>query len=268
MRIVIGFLLLVSSQLYSLEYGIIAKHEGTDPITKFSLYSERCSGSFYLSSLLFSNVEQLEPKHFCHKHFPPWFTLPRESYLGPKEHYTFEGTDDCLFVIIFREPYDWARSFNKDPWHGHPSMYKLPFSVFIRKPWELNPNDKHVLVFSKWNALLDKNPETQSSFNNIFELRTAKIRNMLMIKDRAKHVYYVNYEIVRDKPQEVLKEIANTFNLKLKPNYEPVVYYKGWDKMGVYQPKEYQPISDEDLIYINSQLDESLENQIGYKLKK
>lgn len=262
---VLILIVLFGTHLNALEYGLFAKKEGDAPISRLSLYSERCSGSFYLNGLMYTNT-YLEPKHFCHKHFPPWFSLPQYKFQGPPEYYTFENTDDCLFLVIFRDPYDWARSFNKDPWHGHKSMYKLPFSVFIRKPWIINPEDKHMKIFVPWNPLLDRDPETGEVFSNIFKLRTAKHRNFLMIKDRAKNVYYVNYEVVRDHPQEVLAEISSIYNIKLKPEYEPVVYYKGWEPGGIYKPKVYTPISDADLIYINANLDEELENEIGYKL--
>jgi hypothetical protein len=115
------------------------------------------------------------------------------------------------------------------------------------------------------NPLIDLNPENGLPFDNIFKLRTAKIKAMLKIKKRAPNVYYINYEILRDHTEEVLNEIAMLYHLQLNNPFSPVETYKGNGKKD-YKPKEYLDISEADLAYINSQLDEKLERQIGYQL--
>lgn len=258
-------LMLLSQSLTSLEYGLFAKKEGSQPITKFSIHGERCSGTNYIQALITNNID-IKKEEFSHKHTGPWYDLPIEHWLGDPKHYTFEGTEDQLCIIIFRNPYDWARSFNKNPWMAAGKLFKLPFSKFIRSEWEVNLVDnKNVINLYALNHLVDRNPIDGSAFKNIFELRTDKIRNMLMIKDRAKNAYYINYEIARDYPQKVIEEIGAIFSLNIQPLFRPVNNYKGGNTP--YQEKIYEPISNEDLLYINSQLDGELENQIGYQLR-
>lgn len=259
-------LFIFSTPLLSQEFAIKAKKQGHIPITKFSIFSERCSGSNYLEQLILLNLE-IESGKFCHKHFPPWFDLPLEKYHGDPRHYTFEETDDFLFFVIFRNPYDWVRSFFRKPWHGSDELFHMSFSKFIRTPWTLNPQETVVQTEIVFNPLMDR-PSNGSYFRNVFELRSAKIRNMLEIGNKASNVYIINYEIARDHPEEVLAEISKIYSLKAKPVYTPVIYYYGDKNQGIYENKQYKPISKADLKYINSKLDETLEEQIGYETVK
>ena len=116
------------------------------------------------------------------------------------------------------------------------------------------------------NDYLDINPENKLPFINVLELRTAKIKNMLLIKDRAPNVYYLNYEVLRDHPEEILNEIAIFFGLEKNAIFLQVDDFKGDPRQGKFLGSKYDPISKEDCKYINSQLSEELENFIGYTL--
>lgn len=259
--------LLFSHALMSLEYGLCAKKVGTVPIDKVFVFSERCSGNHYIESLILSNFSiSLSP--FCHKHFPPWYELSPEHYRGDPRHYSFAGTEKILFIVIFRDPYDWVRSFHLDPWHAKERFpINLSFAEFIRRPWILDEAEPENIQLRQLNPLMDCNPIDGKPFKNVFQLRTAKIRTMLKIKERAHNVYYINYETVRDHPKEVLSELEKFFKLSPTSSYHPVVFYKADQRQGVYKQKKYQDISNNDLHYINSQLNEKLENKIGYKFR-
>lgn len=249
-------------------HALHAKKQGSGPITHFVIFSERCSGSNYLHDLILFNLEMKEA-NFCHKHFPPWHELSQESYYGDPRHYTFDETDDTLFIVLFRNPYDWARSLHKNPWHAADHLRKIPFSDFIRTPWELLPPERDWLVRNclEANPLLDKNPYDGSPFSNIFELRSAKIRTMLQILYKAKNSYCLNYETVRDNPEGIIQEIENIFTIKAKERFEPVIKYVGGIRgNGLYLAKPYPQLSSDDLFYINTQLDVALERSIGYSL--
>ncbi len=260
-------LFFVTSHLCSLECGIFAKNEGKKPVTKLVFFSERCSGSNYVQSLIQLNAKaKIDYDPFIHKHFPPWYDLPIEEYLGDPKHYTLDGTDEYLFIVVFRDPYDWARSLNMLPWYADARLFKLSFSAFIRAPWLIDYSDPTIVQNQAMNPLLDRNIVTEESFRNIFELRTAKIRNMFLMKDKVKNIYYVKYETVRDNSKAFLREIEALYNMPMNPFFTPVIFYKGDRSQGIYQEKRYDSISLSDLYYINSQLDETLENEIGYRL--
>lgn len=250
----------------ALEYGIAAKHAGTIPIKKLVIFGERCSGTNYVDMLIARNFQLRSDRKFSHKHFPPWFELPIEYYSGTPAHYTFDNTDDYLFVIVFRNAYDWVRSLQQLPHHASAQLFKMPFSKFIRAPWELNPADKTVIRMRAYHPLMDLSPIDGKPFENVFKMRTKKIENMLMIQDRAKNVYYIRYEIIRDHPQEVIREIQEEFGIQAIAKYIPISNYLGWKHKGQFHQVPYPPLSLEDLDYINSQLSEEIENQIGYTL--
>jgi hypothetical protein len=260
----ISIILCFTFPLNSLEYGFFLKSENAHPITKLFVISERCSGSNFINSLILQNFE-IKEEHLGHKHFPPWYDLPLEHYSADPRYYTFSDTEEFLFVVIFRNPYDWIRSLFRTPWHADPTLCNIPFSQFIRTIWKLDSNDDTILKRHLY-PLLDLNPIDKLPFKNSFELRTAKIKNMLQIKDRAPNVYFINYEIVCRYPQEVLEELNNNFKLVKKTTYDAVTYIKGDPRLGEYKPRKYNQLSLEDLDYINSQLNEQIENEIGYKL--
>ena len=80
------------------------------------------------------------------------------------------------------------------------------------------------------------------------------------------YIYYVNYEAVRDNPEGFIEEIHRLYNPSRKGSFKPVLQYKGDQIQGLYKPKQYPVISTQDLEYINSQLDETLEESIGYEI--
>lgn len=263
MKNILSFFIFAIAPLFSLDYGVRAKHVGDVPVTHYTIFSERCSGSNYLNKLVLNNLA-IEKHDVGHKHFPPWFELPQFMWHGDDKCYTYEGLEHVLVLFIVRNPYDWSQSFHRRPWHAHPTIKNLSYDHFIRKAWKLNPKDRVIKLMLEHNPFVDKDPMTFLDFPNIFKLRTAKIQNMMMIEDRVCHFYMINYETVRDHPEEVLQEIAELFNVKQKPIYTPIDDYKGDPKQGTYQPVNYPPISKKNLKYIKSQLNRNLEALIGY----
>lgn len=261
---ILSFLIVTTSGLQSLEYGLSAERKNDVPLTKFAVFAERCSGSNYVESLIQLNFDLIEDA-YCHKHFPPWFTVPERAQIH-KQYHLFEKSVDTLNIIVFRDPYDWIRSLHGMPWHAQKSLFNMPFNKFIRSPWKLNPNAPVIKEQRKFNSMLDINPKTGRIFEDIFELRITKLRTMLKIKNHVANSYYVNYEVVRDHPQEVLHEIAEFFNVKAHSIFQPVIFYKGKEEKGVYEKKDYRPISLKDHAYINKKLNEKLEAKIGYSL--
>ncbi len=259
------FLIVSQTVALQVEYGLKASREDTSRINNFVIFSERCSGSNYLYKLIKSNF-LINAPIFCHKHYPPWYDLPQDKWLGDPVHYNFEGTEDTLFFVIYRNPYDWLRSFHQQPFEAAQNLVGITFFDFIRTPWTVDPKLPVVQKELKRNPLVDLNPSNGKPFKNVMKLRTAKGKNMYKIDKWAKNTYFINYETVRDYPQEVLAELNGLFDLMPTRIYHPVKDYKGCKEFGKYEPKKYESISHFDLFHINSQLDEKFERSIGYKL--
>ncbi len=233
------------------------------PIAKAQLFGERCSGTSFFRILFDENAHFKTTDYYGHKHFPCWFDYPYDEvfYQRPIHEYTLEGSDDCLFLVIFRNPYDWLRSFHEKPFCGTASMYNLSFSQFIRSPW-LAGDDPTC------STPLDTNPTDKKPFKNLIYLRTAKIKNMLKIQDLVKNAYFINYETLKEHPKEVLQEIHEIFGIQFKEDFtSPTCHFRGSQCLPTdFKESQYNPISIEDLKFINETLDEEIENSIGYTL--
>lgn len=243
-----------------LQYGLDAKRESCESINRFQIFGERCSGTNFLHCLLLENVDENlkfdSPNWYEYgwKHFPLWITVPFEN--NPREsllkNYNFEDSEKHLFIVIFRDPYDWIRSLHREPHHARASMLRKPLNVFITIPWDSQ-------------VPLDRNPLTGGNFESVLALRTARIINMLLIKEKVKNIYFVRYETVRDYPREVINEISELFDIPFKPDFTPIGSYKG-KKYHPFVKSRYLDLSQEEVNLINSQLDEVTENAIGYQI--
>ncbi len=226
-------------------------------IRYFQIFGERCSGTNYLQSLLEKNFPDCKISwKYGWKHFPCWYDTPwvRAFHFENNPVYSeLVGHEEFLFIIIFRHPYDWLRSFYLQPHHVAKEHNLSSFSAFIRDRWRL---DSHCYKY-------DLDPIHLCNLDNVIKLRTAKIQNMLKIKDKVFNVYYVNYETLRDKPYEVITEISRIFSLRRSKEFKNQKNYKG-DKGRYYVPKNYAPISKKDLYYINCELNRQLEAYLGY----
>lgn len=249
--------------LFASDRFLEVKKEGNVPITHFQIFSERCSGSNFVEVLVRSHFG-LEKGLFGHKHFTPWLSLNNSSYRGPKRNYTFENSDDHLVLILFRNPFDWVRSFYRNPWDAHIMLKKLSFSQFIRAPWLINYRSYNAVKVGHLDPHFELDPVTHLPFRNICALRSAKIANMLAIKDLVKNCCVVQYEKVAGNPKGFLDDLAAYFDITWVKGYEPVTSYKGKSNRGEYVPRAYPQLSEDDYRFISEELDGALENRIGY----
>lgn len=253
---------LLNAELKQQTYG--KSKQSSNSIQRIQIFGERCSGTNFLEKLLKTNVQNIDEDYFYYgwKHFPCWFDFPCPPEL-PKRNYTLENNQDCLFIIIFRDPYNWLRSLHSRPYHATHNLHHIPFAEFIRAKWTTKP------LQMKEYACVEINPKTKLPFANILQLRTARIVNMLKIQDLVPNYYMINYETLSRNPQEVLEEISRLFGIELEEAFRPVVaHLRGMGKKKVYKGSSYPEISAEDLQYINRNLNWALEKKIGYEKKQ
>lgn len=214
----------------------------------FTIFGERCSGTNYLQQLVETNFHityRWTPyKHFhCSNEFLKIFEEPNEFYL-----------------IIIRDSIDWINSFYQSP-HHLGSENRESIHSFLTKPmisyFEMGPLKGEMIPF-------EKNPYTNSFFENIFELR--EVKNYFYVKQiplLTPHSLWIRYEDLKENPDSILQKIQNQFQLKQKfPFYQKVEYYK--DKKGEkYIPKN-KILREEDEMYIKSYLNIEQEMQLGY----
>lgn len=225
-------------------------------IQRIQIYGERCSGTNFLECLISENLKSVYIRwDFGWKHF---------FYKGSVKNAT-----DCLFVIIYRNPFTWLSSLHRNPWHAASNLRGISFSDFIRKEWwciwdehaNKSPSDP---MYGK-EMLLERCPETHERFTNVIRMRTAKIRNWALLRERTKNSIYIRYEDLNTSPEAFINAVSERFQLMRTPSFKNVQGYKGYSPH--FHPKTYDAIKTEDLHYILSQLDLKLEESIGYDVK-
>lgn len=224
---------------------------------KIQIFGERCSGTNYLEQLLAKNFPSLQIgwdfgwKHFFHKK-------------------GVEHASDHLFVILYRNPFDWVKSFQKHPWHTAHHLRGIPISEFIRQEWQCiwdedafkTPDDP---IYGTEMAC-ERCPVTGNRFANVLKMRSAKIRDWESLREKVTRSIYVRYEDLRNEPDTFIDNVSNLFCVESAQKFINIDTYKGMG--GKYRPSAYNPLTRDDIQFIIQELDEPLELSIGYNLRK
>ena len=217
------------------------------------IYGERCSGTNYLEELCkanFPNVEVTNSKYG----FKHWL-------IDHPANCHFESNDDTIYIVIFRNPYDWIRSFWKTPHHAQ-LHYPLTFNQFIRKEWHSfdNPNYE---IRQNIKELYFERDYDMTPFRNILKLRNAKNRSFLSLTEKVQNHYFIPYELLKSQTKAVLLDISKHFNLELTNEFHQINHYVGKAKDRRIN-KPLGNISIVDLEFIDNELDWTIENRLGY----
>lgn len=238
-------------------FSVLLGEKNNERINRIQIYGERASGTNFLKQLLVKNIPNIaHTSQYGWKHFFP-----------PKD---FPNSDNCLFIVIYRDPFDWLRSLHLQPHHTHPSLKKISFSKFIRTEWQcvwdeladVQPGDEKYGT----EMLFERDPLTGKRFENVIQLRNAKNIAFEELKQKVKNIEFVKYEELKKNPKRLINKIKKRFKISSLDNILTVDTYKGITKKK-YIPKEYAPIDDNDLLFIKNNLKTSLEKKIGYDAK-
>lgn len=226
------------------------------PVTHIQLFGERSSGTNYLEHLLRDNLISTEINwDYGWKHF---------FYRG-----AVEQASHCLFIVIYRDPFDWLSSLHRRPHHAADELKHKSFSEFIRKEWRCvwNKHSHTDIADPLYNTemMFERDPESGKRFANVMRLRSAKIKNWDSLKNKVEHTYYINYASLLENPQQHIDCIAERFNIRQQPMFTNVTSYKGKNEK-TFKPKRYPLISTYDIDYIARELDADLERRAGYDL--
>lgn len=233
-------------------------------ISQVQIFGERCSGTNYLAALVSNNFAGVElTTEFGWKH---WFIRGHEPRGRPNRSTDREcvrslaDSDDTLFVVIHRDPFDWLRSLHRRPYHA-PGHWNIPFSEFIRKPW-------FCAEPTRANPLWPES-ETGEYFieeaDNVVRLRTQKAEHFLGLGSVVRNVVHLRYEDLAADPT-LLAGVAERFGITLKhPEVaDETVHFGGTDGEAFESPRPYPPIADDDHEFIRATLDWEVEAKLGY----
>ncbi|MEL7026108.1 MAG: hypothetical protein AAGO57_02610 [Pseudomonadota bacterium] len=216
-------------------------------LTTRKVWGERCSGTNFAGALLHRNIDALKTKggQWQWKH-----ALAKINDRDPSR----------LNLFIVRDPFTWAQSFYRNPWHLPVRLRNRPFADFIRQEWVgvFYDQDKYTPE-----RPADRHPVERRRFRNIWEMRTVKLRHALMAASRLPNGVVVRYEEVSTDPEGFVALIADRFSTGRKTPFQPIEDYKGEAKRS-YEAQTTQPMDPDDRAYILGQLDTTLESFLGY----
>jgi hypothetical protein len=202
-------------------------------IEKFAIYGERhCGTNFLESCIKCFNIHHTS--FFGHKH---WMGFAKLSKIRSEKH--------TIFFCIVRNPYDWLSAFYSLA-HHVPKCNKGNFQSFLTNEW-------YSVDRSGREILHDRNFNTKQRYKNIFELRKTKIQYILDILPLSSENYvFLRYEDLVYNHHNILNTIKEKFFLKQIHTFPLPTFVRK------------RKISIEDKSIIDSNLDWSLENKLGY----
>lgn len=221
--------------------------KGGETMKKIQIFGERLSGTNYLEDLIYLNLKDVTVTDaYGHKHMFNKFKQRRQP------------DENALYIFIHRNPYDWLRSMSKQP--HHTQYWDMPFSEFLRQsPWISDIYDGPRFK-GEYSGIIEE------VSGNVIDLRNEKNRlfNRLWLPGKS---VLIRYEDLRKDPEVTLRTVSEDLGLTFKGDFanttttRKIVTKKG---NAAYTRKTYDPLSQEDLDFINSRLDWYAETRIGY----
>ncbi len=223
-------------------------------ITQITLFGERCSGTYFFERLLKENLKKVHMRSsFGYKHYPAWIGYPGKKNV----QHALKGASNTLFIFIFRDPYEWVRSFSVHRWGLENA--ESDFYTFLRCPSE--PKKSHESYFRQMD------PDTGRPFDHPMALRNKKNKNYLMMARCVQNCYLVRYEDLARAPERVLQDIASFYEIKQKQKFVHVnEHLQGG--MPVTKTRIKPTLNREDISFINATLDWEIESLLGYKKRE
>jgi len=220
-------------------------------ITEFAVFGERCSGTKYIRRIIELNFKIQDTPRFGAKH---WFY--------DKDHVIRAGTASALIVVIVRDPSTWLRSLHKTPYHAHASLREATFDEFIRRQWRCNfdetshtpPGDPNFGA----EMMFERNPQTGERFANVVQMRSAKLRALLGLRDIVDNFVLINYEQLVGAPQTVVNFLETRFGLQRRTQRINLGQR--------HSPKVHEPLEERHVAHVKKYIDEDLEKTVGYTL--
>lgn len=170
-------------------------------ITNVKIFGERNSGTNFLTSLLESNIKDINIYSSYYKGGTGWkHGYPRIEL--------FKKQESTLFIIIIRDLNSWLKSM-----YFNPYSYEKPNNIneFLTKKLKINDIRKdHDVNIYKYEQL------------DIINLRIAKIKSYLNFYQKVNNIIFINLEDIQNNTEKFLLFISETYKLKFE-KYIPII---------------------------------------------
>lgn len=228
-------------------------------LRRFIVIGERSSGTNYVNRLLARNVPLTPTDAFGWKHgHPQMLAVP----------------PDLVVVVAVRRADDWARSMFAKPWHTRPDMQRLPFSEFLRAPWDtiidrLRYFEAHAPELALGEPLqLDRDVATGQCYANLFALRRGKLASHLTYLNRDCNMCLVRMEDAVSDPGRFLSGFLVGFGLPPLADAPRLVMKRlgaRFQPAAADRPALPEALSGADLAFLRAECDLDLEARLGYR---
>jgi len=210
----------------------------SNKIKAISILGERNSGTTWIYEHLGECFNHSIPVHRRLTRYKHWFQDERVGFI----------TKDTLAIAMFRNPFEWVEGMRKKPHHAPMHMY-LPWEDFITRPWTMkragsdltldeevkqkqfgcqehfNFNDliscekrpyaegffKQATRYSEHQPFYEmRNDGSGEPFDNLLEMRAAKIRNFLSVVsyENVNKLMILQYEeLLREGTDQLIRKI-------------------------------------------------------------
>lgn len=231
----------------------------SDRVHQFQVIGERSSGTNYVHKLVRENCKITGREMYGWKHgFPSYLALPR----------------NYLCIVVSRNASDWVRSMYSKPWHVETELAKSSFGDFIRSRWSTVVDRASYFSLEESDGRVgqilqpDRHPLTGEAFDNIFLLRTCKLKAHLSLFERGENVAFVNFESILKNPALFVNRLAAYFDIDLRSENVELPDTRMGEKRD-YTNKDLPPkgLDAEDRRFMREQLDLDFEREIGYTYK-
>ena len=238
--------------------GFFARIRPDAQITRFQVLGERSSGTNYASRLIGKNTSLDPDTPLGWKHgFPDYRDMPA----------------DLLIIAMVRHAGAWSRSMHKRPWHTRAEMQKLEFSEFLRATWDTSFDHAKYFPDEVARGLLgaaltaDLDQDTGAAFDNVFALRRAKLTALLAGASRPGNFILLRMEPMIAEPEPTLMAILDAARVSLNgAGYRGIFKRLGTNFNSKVEPRPKTPnrLSEDDRVFMRSQLDADQERLLGY----
>jgi len=239
-------------------------------IKYIQIYGERNSGTNYLDKLLQKNISEVEIGYkYGWKH----------GYTNLKKILKTDNKN-TLFIHITKDPYAWLSSMHEKPHHA-PQLYFKSFEEFIRSEWACYKGKQYQIraknldkepLLPEDEMMRERNPVTGQRYENVCELRNAKMHRYIRLEKFVENYKHIQYENLLRSREMVFQQLAEEYSLKVNDTILNDSGYHGknptqnFSKLEFYNNKEYlKKYSKEDIKYVNTIINFKNENILGYE---
>lgn len=213
------------------KYNQFFRLTNNSPITNFTIYGERHSGTKWLEKSISETFHLPITWQYDHKHF-----------FGCCDWNILKSAKNTLFIGIVRNIYSWINGMIKIPYHLESNK------VLTISPWRSIKPKKYICDSNWWDKTL---------YTDIFDMRCHKIEFLYCVMPLlVDNFVFIRYEDLILYYDDIISNIQRIYNI------EQYNYHKFIDKTKLQLP----PINSKLIRTINRRTFWQIENLVGYNI--